>query len=204
MAPSVATPTAANRSATTAVGTTAGTTGAAVASSATATSTRVAAPAAATARGAPATAATTPSRITPAVASVSTIGRGGDTTIPSPGRSPKHLLPGIGLHAPFHGRQACLEFNSFHQGVGQISPREGLFSCCTLPKRGQICDIPFPPQLSLEKNTCSGSRDDRCDPFFWDSVEYRVPTIWMISARSRFFIACSVALTWHTHQVARE
>ena len=35
--------------------------------------------------------------------SPSTISGGGDTTIPSPRRSPKQPLPGIGLH----GRQAC-------------------------------------------------------------------------------------------------
>ena len=55
--------------------------------------------------------------------SCSTIGEGGDTTIPSPGRSSKQLLPGIGLHDPLHGRQACPEFNSFHQRVGQKCPR---------------------------------------------------------------------------------
>ena len=35
--------------------------------------------------------------------SVSTIRGGGDTTILSPGRVPKHPLPGIGLHDPLHG-----------------------------------------------------------------------------------------------------
>ena len=80
--------------------------------------------------------------------SVSTIGGGGDTTIPSPGKSPEQPPTGIGLHDPLHGLQACPEFNSFHhQGVGQISPREGLFSCCPLPKRGQICDIPAPAPI---------------------------------------------------------
>ena len=58
---------------------------------------------------------------------VSTIGGGGDTTIPSPWRSLKQPLPGIGLHNPLHGWQACLEFNPFQWRVGQISPREGLF-----------------------------------------------------------------------------
>ena len=58
--------------------------------------------------------------------------------IPSPGKSPKD---------PLHGWQACPEFSSFHQGVGQISPREWLFSCRPLPKRGQICDIPAPPPI---------------------------------------------------------
>ena len=43
--------------------------------------------------------------------SVSTIGGGGDTTIVSPGRSPKQPIPGIGLHDPLHGRQACSKFN---------------------------------------------------------------------------------------------
>ena len=55
--------------------------------------------------------------------SVSTIGGGGNTTISSPGRSPKHPLPGIGLDDPLNSQQACPEFDSFHQGVGQISPR---------------------------------------------------------------------------------
>ena len=73
--------------------------------------------------------------------SCSTIGEGGDTTIPSPGRSPKPPLPGIGLQHPLHGRQTCPEFNLFHQGVGNICPRLGLCPC-RLPKRGQICYIP--------------------------------------------------------------
>ena len=53
----------------------------------------------------------------------STIGEGGDTTISSPGRSPKQPLPGIGLHDPLHSRQACPEFVTFDQGVGQICSR---------------------------------------------------------------------------------
>ena len=77
--------------------------------------------------------------------SCSTIGKVGDTTIPPPGWSPKQPLPGIGLHDPLHGWQACPEFTSFHQGVGQICLREGLFSCRPLPKRGQIYDVPDPP-----------------------------------------------------------
>ena len=76
----------------------------------------------------------------------STIEGVGDTTISSPGWSPKQPLPRIGLHDLLYGRQACPEFNSFHQGVGQICPREGLFSCRPLSKRGQICDIPDPPK----------------------------------------------------------
>ena len=53
----------------------------------------------------------------------STIGKSGDTTILFPGRSPKQPFPEIGLHDLLHGRQACLEFIAFDQGVGQICPR---------------------------------------------------------------------------------
>ena len=42
---------------------------------------------------------------------------GRDTAIPSPGRSPKQALPGIGRHDPLHGQEACPEINSFHQGL---------------------------------------------------------------------------------------
>ena len=83
---------------------------------------------------------------------------GGDTTITSPGRSPKQPLPGTGLHDLPHGRQACSKFISFHEGVGQISPREGLLSCRPLPKRGQICDIPaLPPRQSLNDSVINVS-----------------------------------------------
>ena len=73
------------------------------------------------------------------------IGEVGDTTISSPGRSPKQPLPGIGLHDHLHDRQACPEFIAFDQGVGQICPQSGIFSCRFLPKRGQICYTPAPP-----------------------------------------------------------
>ena len=53
----------------------------------------------------------------------STIGEGGDTTISSPGRSPKQPLPGMKLRDPLHGRQACPEFIAFDQGVDQVCPR---------------------------------------------------------------------------------
>ena len=39
------------------------------------------------------------------------------------GRSPKQPLPGMRLHDPRHGGQACPEFIAFDQGVGQICPR---------------------------------------------------------------------------------
>ena len=75
----------------------------------------------------------------------STIGEGMDTTISSSGRYLKQTLPGMGLHDPLHGRQACLEFITFDQGVGQICSRLGLFLCRSFPKEGQICYIPDPP-----------------------------------------------------------
>ena len=53
----------------------------------------------------------------------------GNVTKTTPSRDRK-------LHDPLHSRQACPKFNSFRQGVGQISPLEGLFSCRTLSKRG--------------------------------------------------------------------
>ena len=77
--------------------------------------------------------------------SISASGGGGGTTTPSPGVSPKQPLTGIGLYHPLRGRQACPEFNSFHQGVSKKNPRDGLLPCHPLPKRGQICDIPGPP-----------------------------------------------------------
>ena len=77
-------------------------------------------------------------------------GRGYDDSVP--GMTPKQPLPGIRLHDPLHGRQVCPEFNSFHQGLGQINPSEGLFSCRPLPKRGEICYIPAPPPQSLNES----------------------------------------------------
>ena len=67
-------------------------------------------------------------------------------TTSSPGRSPKPPLPGIGIHDPLDGRQACPEFITFDQGSGKVCPRYGLFLCRFLPKRGQMCYILSPPQ----------------------------------------------------------
>ena len=52
-----------------------------------------------------------------------TIGEGGDTTISSPGRSPKQPLPAMRLHDPLHSGQTSPEFIAFDQGVGQICLR---------------------------------------------------------------------------------
>ena len=87
---------------------------------------------------------------------VQRLGGGGDTSIPSPGWSPEQPLPRIGLHDPLHGLQACPEFNSAYQGVGQICPQEGLFSRRSLPERGQICDMPDPPQSFNDSKVRNG------------------------------------------------
>ena len=86
--------------------------------------------------------------MTTEVKSCSTIGEGGDTTIPSPWRSPKQSLPGIGLHDPLHGWQACPELNSFHRGVGQILyvPGRGYFRAVP-SQNGDTIATPRPPPI---------------------------------------------------------
>ena len=76
--------------------------------------------------------------------SVSTIGGGRDTTISSPGRSPKQPFPGIGLHDSLHGRQACPNSAHFTRRLVKQVPGRGYFHAVPSPKRGQICDIPAP------------------------------------------------------------
>ena len=81
--------------------------------------------------------------------SVSTIGGGGDTTIPSSRRSPKQPLPGQDYIDPLHDWQVCPEFNSFHQGVCQISPQEGLFRA--VPSQTGDNFVTSPPPLIFER-----------------------------------------------------
>ena len=66
-------------------------------------------------------------------------------TIPSPGRSPKQPLPGIRLHDPLHGRQACPEFNSFHYELVQICPGKGYFRAVPSRNGGKNVRSPSPP-----------------------------------------------------------
>ena len=75
----------------------------------------------------------------------STNGEGGDTTIPSPGRSPKQPLPGIGLHDPLHGRQACPESNSFTRGLVKYVPGRGYFRAFPSHNRDKFVISPLPP-----------------------------------------------------------
>ena len=75
--------------------------------------------------------------------SCSMIGEGGDTTIPSPGRSPKQLLPGIGLQDPLHGRQACPELIQLIPpgSWSDMSPVGAIF----VPSRPKTGTNLFPP-----------------------------------------------------------
>ena len=74
-------------------------------------------------------------------------GEGGDTTISSPGRSPKQPLPGMRLHDPLHGRQACPKFIAFDQGLGQICPGRGYFRA--VPSQNGDKYAISPPSQSL-------------------------------------------------------
>ena len=64
-------------------------------------------------------------------------GRGYDDFVP--GEVIKTAPSGDETMIPYIGRQACPKFIAFDQEVGQICPR-------SLPKRGQMCYIPSPPQ----------------------------------------------------------
>ena len=81
--------------------------------------------------------------------SVSTIGGGGDTTIPSPGRSSKQPLPGVGLYNPLHCRQDSLDFSSFHQGVGQTSHGKGYFRAVSSQNGDKYVTPPPPPIVEV-------------------------------------------------------
>ena len=82
------------------------------------------------------------------------IGEGGDTTIPSPGRPPKQPLPEIGLYGPLDGRQACPEFNSCYQGVGQKFPGRGCFRAVPFQNGDKFVTSP-PPQSMNDSSSHS-------------------------------------------------
>ena len=65
--------------------------------------------------------------------------------ISSPGRSPKQPLPGIGLHDPLHGRQACPEFITFDQGGWLNMPPVGVIFVPFPTKTGTNLLHPLPP-----------------------------------------------------------
>ena len=96
-----------------------------------------------------------------------TIGEGGDTTIPSPGRSPEPPLQGIGLHDPLHGRQACPNLIAFDEGVrSNMSPVEAIF-VPFLPKTGTNLLLPPPPPQSLNGSAVGVIQ-------YWEGTPHRV------------------------------
>ena len=66
------------------------------------------------------------------------------------GRSPKQPLPGMGLHDPPHGRQACPEFIAFDQGFGQICLRRGYFRAVSYQNGDKFVTSP-PPAPIVER-----------------------------------------------------
>ena len=105
----------------------------------------------------------------------STIGEGGDTTISSPGRSPKQPLPGIGLH---DGRQACPEFIAFDQGVGQICPRRRYFRAVFSQNGVKLVTTPPPPNV------------ERVGPHRVPTLAFTVSAI-ILLASSRKAVVCA-------------
>ena len=63
----------------------------------------------------------------PVILSVSTIGGGGDTTIPSPGRSPKQSLPEIDLRRPHMVGKLAPNSTHFTRGLVKYIPGRGSF-----------------------------------------------------------------------------
>ena len=75
--------------------------------------------------------------------------------ISSPTRSPKQPLPGMRLHDPLHGRQACPEFIAFEKGVGQICPGRGYFRA--VPSQNGDKYVTSPPPTIVELVYCSSN-----------------------------------------------
>ena len=75
-------------------------------------------------------------------------GRGHDDFVPS--EVTKEPLPGMRLHDPLHGRQACPKFIAFDQGVGQICPRSrGYFRAVPSQNGNKYVTSPPPPIVEL-------------------------------------------------------
>ena len=77
----------------------------------------------------------------------STIGEGGDTTISSPERSPKQPLPGMRLHDPLHGRQACPEFIASDQELVKYVSGRGYFRAVPSQNGDKYVTSPPPPPI---------------------------------------------------------
>ena len=86
--------------------------------------------------------------------SVSTIGGGGDTTISSPGRSPKQPLPGIGLRHPHTVGKFAPNSTHFTRGLVKYIPSRGCFRAVPSQNGYKIVTSP-PPPLIAEPVYCS-------------------------------------------------
>ena len=80
------------------------------------------------------------------ITSVSTIGGGGDTTIPSPGRSPKQPLPGIGLRHPHMVGKLAPNSTHFTRGLVEYIPDRGSFRA--VPSQNGDNFFTSPPPLN--------------------------------------------------------
>ena len=85
----------------------------------------------------------------------STIGEGGDTTISSPGRSPKQPLPGMRLPDPLHGRQAAPNLSHLTRGLLKYVPGRGYFRA--VPSQNGDKYVTSPPRPPIVELVSSSS-----------------------------------------------
>lgn len=78
------------------------------------------------------------------ITAIRQIGGGGTSNDPVPGDVTNPPLLGIVLNNPLLDRQPYPEPNSFHQGLGQICPQWGPFSCPSTQTRGYVQNTPPP------------------------------------------------------------
>ena len=81
--------------------------------------------------------------------SVSTIGGGGDTTIPPPGRSPKQSLPGIGLRHPHMVGKLAPNSTHFTRELVKYVPGRGFFRA--VPSQNGEKFVTSPPPSIVER-----------------------------------------------------
>ena len=79
----------------------------------------------------------------------STIREGGDTTISSPGRSPKQPLPGMILHDSLHGWQACPKLTHLTMGLVKYVPVRGYLRVVPSQNGDKYVTSPSPPNIEL-------------------------------------------------------
>ena len=99
------------------------------------------------------------------------LGGGGDTRILSPGMTPKQPLPGIVLHDPLHGRQACPQIILISPGGWSNKSPVGAIFVPFPPKTGTNLGHPRPPQSLNEppqvlQNGATLNQTSPVDSFF--------------------------------------